>query len=97
MTRVPEPWWHNPFWLGGLGLALLLAGHFLLRSPPLGAGTDAPLDPVGRLAVLLGLFVVIAAGVRWFRQARLPEPPAAAPPEQLPEEGEANEPADEEE
>ncbi len=73
MNRRQEPWYRNPFRLGGGGLVALLGGYAVLRSH-VADGETSPLTVLGRLAFLAGALVVLAAGVIWFLDARAPEP-----------------------
>jgi hypothetical protein len=73
MKKREEPWYRNPFYLGGVGLVALLAGYGLLASNP-AAGALSPMSVAGRLTFLAGLLTTVAAGVVWFLDARAPEP-----------------------
>ena len=73
MDKRQERWFRNPFWLGAAGLATVLVGYALLASESQGT-EPSTLKVVGRLLFILGLLVVGAASVIWFRDARAPEP-----------------------
>jgi hypothetical protein len=68
-----EPWYRNPFRLGGVGLVALVAGYLLLAQGVAEREASAPVL-TGRLLFLAGALVVSAAGVIWFLDARAPEP-----------------------
>ncbi len=75
MKKRREPWYRNPFYLGGVGLVVLLAGYLVLASQTAFAALT-PLAAAAHLAFLAGLLAVLTAGVIWFVDARKPEPPA---------------------
>jgi hypothetical protein len=82
MNERREPWYRNPFWLGSAGLVVVLASYILLVSQ-VGGAALSPLALTAHLVFLLGVVIMLAAGVVWFLDARRPEPPA--------EDGETNE------
>jgi hypothetical protein len=72
MKRRREPWYRNPFRLGGVGLLALLTGYLLLAHGEAEREASAPVL-TGRLLFLAGAVAVFVAGVIWFLDARAPE------------------------